>query len=164
MKKIISPFLSSPALVVLLAGLTGNSFAGPEKSIELDEVPTDLKTAATTLLKGFALEKAQIETESDGSETYELIGKHEGVITEIDYNKSDNSLQEYEKQMPVKEVPFAVRKAIQKVYPGIEFTTFEASYNEHHKIFRYEVVGDLDGKALDLEVSPDGREIIESDS
>lgn len=147
----------------LLVGMPLIALAGEEKEIPLAEVPAEMKSKAETLLEGFVLKKAQVESEDDGSKTWELIGEHEGIVTEIDFNE-DGSLQEYEKQLALKQVPFAVRKAIHQAYPGIEFREFEASFNEHHKVFQYEVVGDLEGKALDLEVSPDGRSIVESDS
>ncbi|MGJ8633304.1 MAG: hypothetical protein ACSHX7_05230 [Luteolibacter sp.] len=149
------------ALTLLLANAA--AFGGTEKEIPLNEVPADMKDKAVALLHGFSLGKAQIETETDGSKTYELIGEHDGIVTEIDFNE-DGSLQEYEKQLPIEQVPFAVRKAIHTAYPGIQFKEFEVSFNEHHKVYQYEVVGDIDGKTIDLEVSPTGQDIKESDS
>lgn len=157
---------SPPSRIFVLAAtsvIVGLAQAGTEKEIDVSEVPAEILENSKSLLEGFEVTKAQIETEDDGCKTYEIIGIHESIVTEIDFLE-DGTFEEYEKQLALKQVPFAIRKAIQQAYPGIEFTGFEASYNEHHRVFQYEVTGDLDGKLLDLEVSPDGSKITESDS
>ncbi|MGE9267893.1 MAG: PepSY-like domain-containing protein [Verrucomicrobiales bacterium] len=151
------------ATLSLLFALSPALPAQNEKELPLTELPAEIKAKASALLPGFELQRAQIETESSGAKTYELIGTHEGITTEIDFNE-DGSFQEYEKQLTLHQVPFAVRKAIHQAYPGIEFTLFEASFNEHHKVFQYEVEGLIKDRKIDLEVSPSGRTIIESDS
>lgn len=150
---------ASSALLLPLA----SAEAGEEKLVALDKVPAEIKNLAGETLQNFVIERAQIETEDDGRETYELIGVHQGAVTEIDISKS-GEFEEYEKELTTKEVPFAVRKAIQKRYPGVEFKRFEASFNEHDKVFQYEVECELDGKPLDIECKPDGSGIVESDS
>lgn len=145
-----------------LAGGTA-CFAGQERQISLDEVPAQLRQVSSGLLEGFALQHAQIETETDGTEVYELIGIHEGIETEVDL-MANGEVQEYEKVLPEEYVPFAVRKAILKNYPGIVFQRFEASHNKHHKVVKYEIVARYNNKPIDLEVSPDGRTITESDA
>ena len=138
-------------------------FAGKEIEIATDEVPVAIYQEAINLLEDFEMERAQIEDEEDGTRVYELIGYHDTIMTEIDVLE-DGTIQEYEKNLPEKYVPYAVRKAVQMNYPGFKFMRFEASHNSQHKIVKYEIVGRYQGVILDLEVSPGGRRIEESDS
>lgn len=151
------------AVTIYLLFFINVCFAGKEVEISPVEVPVEHYATAMELLEGFEMERAQIETEEDGTEVYELIGYHDTVVTEIDMYM-DGRIQEYEKNIPEKYVPFAVRKSIMEHYPGIKFQRFEASHNMHHKVIKYEIVGRYQGELIDLEVSPDGRKIVESDA
>lgn len=76
---------------------------------------------------------------------------------------ANGEIEEVERVIPVKLVPGMVLKRVRDEYPQMQVDRVEASYSRYGKIFQYEFTGLQDGVALDLEVSADGREIVEAD-
>ncbi|MCV6614087.1 MAG: hypothetical protein OIF35_03850, partial [Cellvibrionaceae bacterium] len=95
---------------------------------------------------------------------YEVQGKLEdGRKFEFDA-LADGEVEEIELEFKQSMVPGAVLKAIEKKLPGFRPSYIEASHSASMKVIAYEFVGQLNGVQVDLEVSPDGRQIVLADS
>ena len=93
--------------------------------------------------------------------TYQGVLK-DGRKVEVDIQE-DGKVLEIEVEFTIDMVPGAVIKAIEEKYPGFEPTFIEASHSKSKKVRGYEFEGTQNGIKLDLEVSADGRKIIEAD-
>lgn len=135
------------------------AYGGKEVEVPLHELPEEIMQVANQLQPAAAFYRAQIETEEDGTEIYEIQGKFlDGQRVEIDVLKNGD-VQEYELEFTEAQVPGAVRKAIQKRLPGFKPSYIEASHSASGKVMRYEFEGTLGGQKIDIEVSADGRKI-----
>lgn len=144
---ILSLFLSFCSLVI----------AGEETIISFDKVPEEILNQAQQLLPEAHFKTANIETEEDGTRVYEIQGiLADGRKVEVDVLEN-GEIEEFEVEYTRDLVPGAVLKAIEKRMPGFIITYIEASYSASKKVIKYEFVGTLAGKQLDLEVSASGR-------
>jgi len=152
MKKLLS--------IALLASL---AFAGEEKVISLDEVPPKLLTKVKSILPEVKFISANTEQEEEYF-VYEVQGLFSDQRkVEVDI-LPNSDIEEIEIEYPFYMVPKAVLKNIDKKYNGFETTYIEASHSESMKVVKYEFEGIFNNKNLDIEVSADGRKIIESDN
>ena len=152
MKKILS--------IIVLVSL---AFAGEEKTISLKEVPAKLLTKVKKTLSDVKFTSANTEEENDYF-VYEIQGTFPDkrkVEVDILHN---SEIEEIEVEFPTYMVPKAVLIKIEKKYPGFKANYIEASHSESMKVVKYEFEGIYKNKKFDIEVSADGRKIIESDS
>lgn len=150
-------------LVSLMILSSKTAQAGKETVIEFDEVPSEILDKAKELMPSATFSTANTELEDDGTLVYEIQGVLEdGRKVEVDIEKSGR-VQEIEVEFTEDLVPGAVMNAIKEKYPGFKTTFIEASHSESKKVTGYEFEGTQNGKKLDLEVSADGRKIIEAD-
>lgn len=139
-----------------------NSNEVKETEIKLSDVPSEIMKQAENVVPEAKFSSANTEID-DGSTVYEIQGfLEDGRKFEIDIYK-DGKIQEIEIVFTKDLVPGAVLKAIQARYPGFVPTFIEASHSASKKVVKYEFVGKQNDRQLDLEVSADGREIVESD-
>lgn len=142
---------------------SASAWAGVEQSIALSSVPTDVMAVARATLPNAKFHSANTETEDDGQMVYEIQGTTaEGGALEIDVTTAAE-VEEIELVFSEALVPEAVLIAVRNRYPGIQFELIEASLSASKKVTGYEFVGQVDGVAVDLDVSADGRSIRESD-
>ena len=137
--------------------------AGKETQLDISEVPGALLVRAKGLVPDAVFSAAGIEIEADGTKVYEIRGVLEdGRKVEVDLLEN-GKVQEIEIEYTVDQVPGAVMNAIESKYPGFEPTFIEASHSASKKVLKYEFVGVQNGKELDLEVSANGRKIVQAD-
>ena len=60
-----------------------------------------------------------------------------------------------EREIPLSDVPVNVIRAAEAEFPGIRFTEAEIESNGGVEV--YELEGELDGKEIELKISPDGE-------
>ena len=150
-------------LTAVLIFLTDNTYAGKETEIAFDQLPSKLLAKAQDLMPSAVFSSANTELEDDGTLIYEIQGTLEdGRRVEVDLYE-DGTVQEIEVEFTKDLVPGAVMIAIEKKYPGFEPTFIEASHSASKKVLRYEFVGVQNGRKIDLEVSADGRNILQAD-
>lgn len=139
------------------------AFAGIEKEIELSEVPEAVMKVLNKRFEKATLLTANTETEEDGSVVYEIQGTlSDGHAAEFDVFP-DGDIEEIEVIFPAEMVPGAITNAIEQKLPGFFAEKIEASHSASMKVIRYEFAGNLNGQAMDLEVSADGRTITVAD-
>ena len=184
---------STATAAMIISFLGGAAFAGEEKVIELSEVPADIMEVAKANLVGLKLAvdepgpldddseiddnivlyyedlgdvklvSANTETEVDGSFVYEIQGTVEGGRRiEIDI-EPDGDVEEIEIQFNVDDVPGAVMNALTAKLSGFVPEFIEASHAPSMQVIGYEFVGMSGGNKMDIEVSPDGRNITVAD-
>ncbi len=168
---------------------SGTAIAGEEKAVELGEIPADIMEVAKANLVGLKLAvdepgsldddseiddnivlhykelgevqpvSANTETEDDGSFVYEIQGTvADGRKIEIDIDPKGN-VEEIEIEFNVDDVPGAVMKALAAKLPGFKPEFIEASHAPSMQVIGYEFVGMSGESKMDIEVSPDGRNI-----
>ena len=171
----------------------GSAFAGEEKVVELGEIPADIMEVAKANLVGLKLAvdepgsldddseiddnivlhykdlgevqlvSANTETEADGSFVYEIQGTvADGRKIEIDIDP-DGGVEEIEIEFQADDVPGAVMKALAAKLPGFAPEFIEASHAPSMQVIGYEFVGMSGENKMDIEVSPDGRNITVAD-
>jgi len=146
-------------LTTLLFSVCSLTMAGEETVIPFDKVPEEILNKAKNLLPEAQFKTANIETEDDGTQTYEIQGiLADGRKVEVDVLEN-GKIEEFEVEFTQDLVPGAVLKALEKKLPDFEITYIEASHSASKKVIKYEFVGTLAGKKLDVEVSADGRKI-----
>jgi len=139
--------------------LAHTASAGEQKPIELSEVPEAIRAIVQDKLPDIRLVSANTETELDGGYLYEIQGLlPDGRKVEFDIYP-DHRIQEIEIEFTHDMVPGAVFEAIKRKLPGFEPDFVEASHSRSLKVVRYEFVGKLGDKELDIDVSADGRTI-----
>lgn len=148
-------------LIMAVFALTIGPFAwgGEEKVISLEQVPAEHRKIAQDLFPEATFSGADIETEVDGTMIYEIIGRMpDGRTVEVDLFENGR-IEEFEVEFTEAQVPGAVMKSVERRMTGFRPTYIEASHSRSGKVTRYEFEGTLGGKALDIEVSADGRKI-----
>ena len=135
------------------------AFAGEEVAIPLGTLPQAIIDVANQVQPEATFHRAQVETEQDGTEVYEILGRlPDGQRIEVDILKNGD-IQEYELEFNESQVPAAVLGAIQKKLPGFQPKYIEASHSVSGKVIRYEFEGTLGDQDIDIEVSASGRKI-----
>lgn len=143
-------------LIVVLAGAAAR--AGREAS---ESLPDAVKSAVNAEYPGAKIEEAQLEEECIVVYEVELEqGKEEVELT----ISADGKIMEKETEIPLSEVPAAVKAAIEAAYKGgeIEEVTKEVTYwvvtlkklDVPETTYEAEVV--KDGKEMEIEVAADG--------
>lgn len=136
--------------------------AGEEKVISLAEIPSELLTKAKKILPEVEFVSANTEQEEDYL-VYEIQGIFpDNRKVEVDI-LSHAKVEEIEIEYPSYMVPKAVFIQIEKKYNGFKPTYIEASHSESMNVVKYEFEGIYNDNKIDIEVSADGRKIIESD-
>ena len=149
---------------ILLAVILLVSFAiaGEEKVISLKEVPSELLAKVKKTLPEVKFSSANTEQEEDYL-VYEIQGVFpDNRKVEVDI-LPNAKIEEIEVEFPSYMVPKAVLLKIQEKYNGFEPTYIEASHSQSMKVVKYEFEGIYNNSKLDIEVSADGRNIVEAD-
>lgn len=143
----------------LYANLTFPALAGVENPIELSDVPEYIIKDIRARFPESNLLSANTETEEDGTMIYEIQGRLKDS-RKFEYDAfQEGEVEEIEIEFQVDMVPGAIMKAIQRKFPGFQPTYIEASHSRSMKVVKYEFVGRLGDKELDIEVSADGSRI-----
>ena len=129
------------------------------EKIALDKVPAQIMKAVTTRFPGAKLRSAEKETE-DGKVVFDIELTHDGRKYEMDI-KEDGTILEIEKEVALKDLSAAVKKAIEGKYPKAtikEIMEVNKVNGTQETPDHYEVVlTTADGKTLEVEVSLTGK-------
>ena len=145
--------------IMLLISFT---FAGEEKVISLNEIPFSLLAKVKKTLPSVKFTSANMEQEEDYS-VYEIQGVFpDNRKVEVDIFPNAK-IEEIEVEFPPYMVPKAVLLKIEEKYNDFKPTYIEASHSKSMKVVKYEFEGIFDNNKIDIEVSADGRNIVEAD-
>jgi hypothetical protein len=156
--------VSAVAGLVLLAPVAQGDEKDKAQKVPLDKVPAKVMGAVKGRFPGAKLTSVEKETE-DGQVVYDIELTHEGRKYEMDI-KEDGTIIEVEKEVPAKDVPGAVTRAVQAKYPGstvevvMEVNKVKGKNEtpDHYEVTlvtaakkKLEVVVSLDGKSVKTE-------------
>ena len=143
------------AVVALAAGAVAR--AGDEK-LPLDKLPKAVVDAVKEKFPKAEMKAAEKEVE-DGKTVYEVTIMLGEAKVDVDVSES-GKITGYEKGVKLAELPKPVSAAVAKKYPKGKPETAEAVYTVaggKDTLSYYEVVVDLDGKKMELEILADGK-------
>jgi hypothetical protein len=147
--------------VVGLVVLTAGARAGDK--VPLDKVPKAVSDAIKGRFPDAEVTSVEKETE-DGAVVYDVELKHKGVKHEMDI-KEDGTILEIENEIPAKNLPEAVSKAIEAKYPKStikEAMEVNKVSGKDEKLDHYEVTLETaEKKSIEVTVSLDGKTIKE---
>jgi uncharacterized membrane protein YkoI len=155
-------------LMVVLAGfmaLQPAASAQDKDKLDLDKIPKKVMDALKTKFPRAEIHKWTKEKEGDVV-VYDIEFKQEGRKFEADI-KDNGTIHNWEKEVAVKYVPDAVKKAVEKRYPGStpkEIMEITAVKNGKDELEGYEVVLETADKKKEVEltVAPDGKVLEDS--
>jgi Putative beta-lactamase-inhibitor-like, PepSY-like len=126
---------SLAALLALL--VTAAAAHGDEEKISAEKLPAAVKKAVKKKFPEARIRGASKEVEDDVT-TYEVELKVEGRSVDMAF-KADGTILEIEKEVPVSELPKAVRKKLAARYPGAKIERAEEIIKGEDGPVRYEV-------------------------
>ncbi len=149
--------------LALLAGLALAVVARAEDKAEkvpLDKVPKAIMDAIKGRFPKAELTSVEKEKE-DGKVVYDVELKENGRKYEMDIAE-DGTIIEIEKEVPLKDVPAAITKAIEGKYPKAtikEVMEVNKVKGKEEKPDHYEVTIEVDKKSKEVVVSLDGKSV-----
>jgi hypothetical protein len=130
----------------------------------LSKVPAKIKKAADKAVPGAEWSTATKSTE-DGETTYELEGGDEDDRYVYVSVSEDGTVGEVQTEITQKDLPAAVKKALNKAAPKSKFkvsTVYEVK--EDGEVSRYDIEGKLGKKETSFSFKPDGKKVEDEDS
>lgn len=146
--------------------ISTQSVRADEEKVPLDKIPKKVTDSLMAKFPKAKIDKCTKEKEGDAV-VYDIEFKQEnGRKAEADI-KEDGTFINYEKEIDAKDVPKAVREAIEKKYPKANWTDIMEETEvkgRQEKLSAYEVTLETaDKKKLEVRVSPEGK-ILEDSS
>ena len=161
MRKFMAGFLGLAMATLLTAAIVRAS----EEKVPLNKIPKAVMDALKGKFPNAKIDKCAKEKEGDDT-VYDIEFKVAGHKYEADI-KENGDFVNYEKEIAAKDLPKAVKKAIDKKYPKAtlkEVMEETEVKGKDEKLSAYEVVlVTADKKSLELRLSPDGK-ILEDSS
>lgn len=148
-------------LGTLVLGLVLGTVASSadEESVALDKIPKAVKDSLLARFPRAKIDKCT-KTKEDGDTVYDIEFKDGDRKCESDI-KENGTYVNFEKAIAVKDLPKAVKEAIDKKYPGATMKDVmeETEVNgKDEKLSAYEVVLETaDKKEVEVRMSPDGK-------
>jgi uncharacterized membrane protein YkoI len=151
--------VSAVAGLVLLAAVARAD--EKDKKVPLDKVPKAVMDAIKARFPGGEVTSVEKETE-DGNVVYDVELKHKGRKYEMDI-REDGTVIEIEKEIPAKDLPEAVSKALDAKYPKATIKEVMEIYKvkgKEEKLAEYEVTLETaEKKTVEVKASLDGKSI-----
>jgi hypothetical protein len=146
--------------IVALFLLIGTAEVRPQdEAVPLDKIPKAVMNALRAKFPKAKIDKCTKAKEGNDI-VYDIEFKQEGRKCEADI-KEDGTFINYEKEIPAKDLPAAVKKAVTKRYPKatlkqvMEITEVKG---KDEKFDGYEIVLETaDKKSVEVTVAPDGK-------
>jgi uncharacterized membrane protein YkoI len=127
--------------------------------LQLNKIPPVVMDALKARFPGAEIDKWSEEEEGD-IVIYDFEFIQEGQKLEADI-KADGTIHNWEKEIDLNDVPEAVMKAVEKIYPGsspqeiMQITSMESGTDE---LEGYEIVLETaENKEVEVTVAPDGN-------
>lgn len=144
---------------VLFLLIVGRAGVAKEEPVAEKEIPKAVMDALRAKFPQAKIDKCIKEKEGDDV-IYDIEFKQEGRKCEADIKENGTYLN-YEKAIAAKDLPQAVRDAIEKRYPKSQLTEVMEETEvkgKDERLFAYEVVlTTADKKEEEVRVSPDGK-------
>jgi uncharacterized membrane protein YkoI len=151
---------SAAAIAIALLVFTA-AIADDAKKVPLDKIPKAIKDAINARFPDAEITSVEKETE-DGKVVFDVELKHKGRKYEMDIQE-DGTVIEIEKEVPVKDAPEAITKAVLAKYPKATIQEVMEMYKVKGKeetLTSYEVtIETADKKKMELVVSLDGKDV-----
>ncbi len=119
-------FLRSVALMAVTATVFVGSVRAEEKAVPLDQLPTPVTAAVKKMFPKAEMLKASREKEGQQIE-YEVTVKENGKKIDVTMEES-GEIKSLEKEMALKDLPKAVTKTLEKMYPQATQKSAEAVF------------------------------------
>jgi len=146
--------LATGLLIALLAACTRS-----QDQPDLDEVPKQVMDTLKARFPGAEIHKCSKEKEGDLT-VYDFEFTQEGQKFEMDILE-DGTVQNWEKEVSINDLPGAVRKAVETKYPNAalkEIMAITAVRNGKHTPEGYEIALETaDREEVEITVAPDGQ-------
>lgn len=149
MRSIIAP-------VVVMAFMNG--LRADEEKISLDKLPKTVKESVQKRFPKSTMDGAVKETEN-GKTAYEVTIRDGGNRIEISVT-GDGITTGMEKEIPLRELPKVVTEAVASKYPNSKLKKAEEVItvkDDKESLEWYEVTIEQDGKAVEVEILPNGK-------
>jgi hypothetical protein len=158
MCKVFTRSLAALAVTLLvLTAATGDD----AKKVPLDKIPKAIKDAINGRFPDAEITGVEKETE-DGKVMFDVELKHKGVKYEMDIQE-DGTIIEIEKEIPLKDVPEVITKAVLAKYPKATIKEVMEMYKVKGKeetLTSYEAtIETADKKKMEVIVSLDGKSV-----
>lgn len=152
-------FRSAVVLVILALSLLSAAPAqDTEQRIKMEDLPAAVKKAVLEASKGLKLRGLSREVEK-GKAYYEAEIEVHGRTRDVTFDET-GALVLIEEEIPLAELPAAVRAAIEKGAEGGKILLVEF-LKRNNKIEAYEAHVEKDGKEIEFKVDPQGKPIVE---
>lgn len=147
--------LAALAAVALLTAAGGRA---DDEKVPLDKLPKAVAEAVKAMFPKAELKEAEKGT-TDGKTKYEI--KIQDGTSAIELNVTDAGvITDYEKAITLKDLPKAVADTVAAKHPGKTPKVVEEFYTVKDgkgTLAYYEVLFEIDGKDVELEILPDGK-------
>lgn len=146
-------------LAILALMLTASVAWSEESKVELGDVPKGGVAAVKAMFPDAKIEGAAKETEA-GKTVYEVTLKQQGLNIDVTVD-SDGKIQVVERQIAMKDLPAAVKQALDAKYPKATYKIIEQvdtmkagkpalDFFEAHLLT-------TDKQSVEVEITPDGK-------
>ena len=160
-------FVSWSGAVAIVTGFVFASVArsedNKEEKVAVDKIPKKVMEVINKRFPDAKITSAEKETEN-GKVVYDIELTHKGRKYEMDI-KEDGTILEIENEIPAKNLPEAVAKALEAKYPKStikEAMEVNKVKGKDEKLDHYEVTLETaEKKSIEVTVSLDGKEIKE---
>jgi hypothetical protein len=155
MRRVLWP---SAGLLTIVLVFTGSARADEEK-VALDKLPRAVADAVKKKFAGAELTGASKETEN-GKTIFEVSLKHKGQKMDVTVT-ADGHIEVIEKEIAAKDVPAAVRAALDKKYPKATVKIIEEIIKvkdgkDTLDVYEFLIVS-ADKKTVEVSIAPDGK-------
>jgi hypothetical protein len=151
---------SSPVPVLAFAvGLaTCSSLAAQNRTVPLMQLPAEVHLTVDNAVPGARYKQAVLKHDF-GREVFELIGKTAGGRDLRLVVSDSGALLAVDTPLPLAEVPTTVTNTLHHWVKGFQVKTIERSVRDSGTRIWYRFVGKSDGKAMQIDVREDGKQL-----
>jgi uncharacterized membrane protein YkoI len=160
MRRIFGGLGVSALFGLVLMAATARSGGDKAEKITQDKLPKKVLDAVKSWFPEPDFTSITKET-TDGKVAYDLEFKYKGRKYEMDI-KEDGTVLEIEKEVAVKDLPEAVAKALKAKHAKAtikDIMEVNLVTGKNLKLDHYEVILEMDGKTIEVTVSPDGKKV-----
>ena len=146
------------AALAAVAMLTAAGARANDEKVPLDKLPKAVVDAVKALFPKAEMKEAEKAT-ADGKTKYEI--KIKDGTSNVELNVTDAGvITDYEKEITLKDLPKAVADTVAAKHPGKTpklVEEFHTVKDGKGTLAYYEVLFEIDGKDVELEILPDGK-------
>lgn len=149
-----------------ISGMVTGKLWAESKPVSIENLPKIVTDAVSKMFPKAKLIEATVESE-EGESEYEVTIKDDGKKIDVKV-EADGDIEEFEKEIDVKDLPTAVTVALEKKYPKAVLNSAEAIYEVEKgkaEFEFYEVqLKSADGKEVEVMIKADGTIVKNADN